>query len=92
MRYVLAIFILVLAATFAFTIISIRAQEPKVGFKSEPSCITYNKGDIYNPHITQPWYMTDEEYHSYDQVFEAYYVRCSVDVAPGEDPSVRWDR
>ncbi len=92
MRYILILFILVLVATFAFTIISIRAQGHKVGFTKQPSCVTYNKGDIYNPHITQPWYMTDEEYHSYDQVFEAYYVRCSVEAGPGGESSVRWDR
>ncbi len=90
MRYILIILILALVATFAFTII--KAKESKIGFTSKPTCVTYNKGDIYNPHITQPWYMTDAEYHSYDQVFEAYYVRCAVDVAPGGEPSARWDR
>lgn len=94
-RNLLPFVFIILAIFLVAFIVDTKAEEPtkpKIGFVSQPVCVTYNKGDIYNPFGNEkPWWLTEEEYHSHDSTFDAYYVRCGVKVGPNGTNFVRWE-
>ena len=96
MRIILIFIVLAILTTiFVLLAFNAKAQEAvktNTGFVSQPICVKYNKGDLYNPYGNEkPWWLTEKEYHSYDDVFNSYIVRCSVKAGPGGVNFVRWN-
>ena len=86
---VLLLVVIFFIAVGFYSIIKSSSIEP-IGFIEEPKVNCWQE-PTYNAYGTQPWWMDEAEFHSYD--FPGLY-RCdaTVKVGPGGSNFVRWER
>ena len=92
MKKVIVLILVILGLVLATLVVKAQfVSKSNIGFRGTPSCIKYDKGELYNPFGSEKgWWQTEAEYHSYDMFFDGYYVRCAIEIGPGGSSTAKW--